>query len=124
MRAGFRPLNVHCRLNALPAKPTPLPDRSERLTAESAHESAHKAFTSIPFPIAPERMTTRPPAGRLRLAPYIRSSNRRGALQILSAVGPYLLLWALAIQAAGTPSGRFVIFGSAGSLLPPALLFH
>ncbi|NQV09755.1 MAG: fatty acid desaturase [Cyanobacteria bacterium] len=34
------------------------------------------------------------------LAPYIRSSNRRGALQILSAVGPYFLLWALAIQAA------------------------
>lgn len=34
------------------------------------------------------------------LAPYARSSNWRGAFQILSAVGPYLACWALAIEAA------------------------
>ncbi len=45
-------------------------------------------------------MTTAHRRADFVLAPYTRSSNRRGALQILSAVGPYLLLWALAIQAA------------------------
>ncbi|MBE9171653.1 fatty acid desaturase [Cyanobium sp. LEGE 06143] len=34
------------------------------------------------------------------LAPYARSSNWRGAYQILSAVGPYLACWALAIHLA------------------------
>lgn len=34
------------------------------------------------------------------LAPYARSSNWRGAFQILSAVGPYLACWVFAIQVA------------------------
>ncbi|MCP9809664.1 fatty acid desaturase [Cyanobium sp. HWJ4-Hawea] len=34
------------------------------------------------------------------IAPYVRSSNRRGALQVLNTIGPYLAAWALAIQAA------------------------
>ncbi len=33
------------------------------------------------------------------LAPYVHSSDGRGALQILNSVGPYLLSWALALEA-------------------------
>jgi len=114
---GFRPLRCPTvSLNPWPQGRRPLPDRSERFDGESGSRICLTAFV-FPSPLPP-RMTTDHRGPRLRSGPFIRSSNRRGALQILSAVGSYLLLWALAIQARGTPSGRSVHFGFCCSLSP------
>jgi len=115
------PLRCPLFLNALPPRPTACLEPFRAVGRRFAHESAHGLL--LPFPIAPAH-DHRPTGGPTSFGPLYRSSNRAGALQILSAVGALLIALGLAIQAAGgTPSGRFRSFWFCW-FSSPALLFH
>jgi len=63
-----------------------------------------------------------------QLAPFCKSSNVRALLQVVNTVGPYLILWYLAVMAFNTdkpwPLTGLILILAAGFLVRIFILFH